>query len=64
MVAHELVTNASKYGAFSDHGGSVTVQWQQENGRLRLVWQERGGPPVNETKVKGFGFDLLHGPRS
>jgi two-component sensor histidine kinase len=49
MVLHELATNAAKYGALSNKDGCVLVCWrQQQNGqgenKLRIEWQERGGP--------------------
>ena len=50
LALHELATNASKYGALSVPGGSVTVQWNIEPGsgapRFRMSWRERGGPSV------------------
>ncbi len=45
LVAHELATNAAKYGGLSDHHGNVSVSWRfQENGDLNLSWREAGGP--------------------
>ena len=60
MVLHELATNAVKYGALSNASGSVSVAWQREDGnRLRLTWQETGGPPVAPPSHKGFGSTLI-----
>lgn len=59
MGIHELATNASKYGALSSADGRVTVSWSQEEGVLRLVWTESGGPPVNPPARRGFGARLL-----
>ena len=65
LILHELGTNAAKYGALSQHAGRVRVSWQVEGGganpgrRLRLVWQEQGGPPVVPPKDKGFGTRLI-----
>ena len=60
MVLHELATNAVKYGALSDATGSVCVAWQREDShRLRLTWQETGGPPVVPPTHKGFGSMLI-----
>src|SRR6185369_15715205 len=53
MVLHELVTNASKYGALSVPEGRVSVDWEcRQNGAaatdlLAIMWHETGGPPVS-----------------
>jgi PAS domain S-box-containing protein len=63
MALHELATNAVRYGALSVPGGRVLVTWEviqvEQEHRLRLEWQERDGPPVEEPKRKGFGSALL-----
>jgi PAS domain S-box-containing protein len=61
MMIHELATNAAKYGALSDPGGRVTLGWRPRDGRLRLEWRERGGPPVQEPASggRGFGTELI-----
>ncbi|PWE31719.1 chemotaxis protein CheR [Pararhodobacter marinus] len=61
MAVHELATNAMKYGALSAEGGTVTVSWSVDAGRLRIRWRETGGPPVTPPEDKGFGSELLHG---
>lgn len=38
LIAHELTTNATKYGALSVEGGTVTVRWNVEGDRLQLNW--------------------------
>jgi len=62
MVVGELATNAAKFGALSA-GGSVAVQWSvfstPGGPRLRLVWCERGGPPVKAPAQEGFGTRLV-----
>jgi two-component system, chemotaxis family, CheB/CheR fusion protein len=61
MAIHELATNAVKYGALSNGGGSINVVWErqfQPNG-AKLVWQESGGPEVSPPKQKGFGSHLI-----
>jgi two-component sensor histidine kinase len=64
MAIHELTTNAAKYGALSVPGGRVFVSWEAEPAedgtRLKLVWEERGGPAVSLPKRQGFGSRLLH----
>jgi PAS domain S-box-containing protein len=63
LVLHELATNAVKYGALSNADGTVTVSWRLlENSaprRVRLQWQEAGGPPVVEPAETGFGSRLI-----
>jgi two-component sensor histidine kinase len=64
MAIHELSTNAAKYGALSAKGGQVIVSWDaqpaDEGIRLKLLWEERGGPPVSPPTRQGFGSRLLH----
>ena len=48
LVLHELATNAAKYGSLSVSGGCVGIIWTASNGTLRLLWRERGGPPLKE----------------
>ena len=59
MALHELATNAVKYGALSNGGGRVSIAWERQANRLRLVWQESGGPKVCPPKQKGFGSQLI-----
>ena len=64
MVFHELATNAAKHGALSnDAAGQIDIAWQIEptpqGDRMRLRWQESGGPPVTRPRRKGFGSRLI-----
>ncbi len=63
IAFHELATNAVKYGAFSNEVGSVSISWTIERSadgdRLRLFWQERGGPQVQPPTRKGFGSRVI-----
>ena len=63
LVLHELATNAAKYGAWSVPEGRVQLSWQVDDadeGRpLRLLWQERGGPPVTTPPGTSFGTELI-----
>jgi two-component sensor histidine kinase len=66
MVFHELATNAAKYGALSNGAaGKTDIAWQVEptpqGDRMRLRWQESGGPPVRPPSQKGFGSGLIEG---
>lgn len=63
LAAHELATNAVKYGAWSNAAGVVTVRWtahRLDKGlRLSLEWVERGGPTVSPPTRRGFGSRLI-----
>ena len=60
LAAHELGTNAAKYGALSSPGGRVSVEWALEGDNHVLVrWRERGGPEVSAPTHRGFGARLL-----
>ena len=63
LMLHELATNAVKYGALSQPGGQIALDWSlvpdNDGERLHLCWTERGGPPVEEPKRKGFGSRLI-----
>src|SRR5512139_493889 len=53
LALHELVTNSAKYGALSTLSGRLSVSWENDDGQLRLVWREEGGPPVQEPVSRG-----------
>ncbi|HET6633173.1 MAG TPA: PAS domain S-box protein [Rhodanobacteraceae bacterium] len=60
MALHELASNAAKYGALSvGSHGRVELSWATADGRLRLRWEERDGPPVVPPTRKGFGSRLI-----
>lgn len=60
LAIHELATNAAKYGALSQSGGSVHISWAKLSDELaRLEWRESGGPTVSEERVCGFGTNLI-----
>jgi two-component sensor histidine kinase/integral membrane sensor domain MASE1 len=63
LALHELATNAAKYGALSERTGKIRVGWtiarEGENTRLKLKWQESGGPQVAQPTRYGFGTALL-----
>jgi PAS domain S-box-containing protein len=61
LVLHELATNAAKYGALSSSDGQIHVSWQveDENSRLRIKWEESGGPPVTQPATTGYGTQLI-----
>jgi two-component sensor histidine kinase len=58
---HELAANAAKYGALTSGSGRIKVECSTEDGELRLVWQEDGGPPLDQCpQSEGFGTLLSH----
>jgi PAS domain S-box-containing protein len=61
MAFHELATNASKYGALSNNDGKIIISWKRDGGQLSLLWEERGGPPVEAPTSKGFGSVVFDG---
>ena len=64
MALHELLTNASKYGALSSIAGKVHISWKitkENDPTLRFRWRESGGPRVVAPSRQGFGTTLLNG---
>jgi two-component sensor histidine kinase len=61
LALHELATNAQKYGSLSEPDGTVSIRWQfcEEASKLRLTWQEKGGPPVRPPERSGFGRAMI-----
>ena len=61
LALHELATNAQKYGSLSEPQGQVSIKWQfcEEASKLRLVWQEWGGPMVRPPQRSGFGRAMI-----
>lgn len=63
MVAHELATNAAKFGALSTGTGRILANWKLDTARsgktLNLAWRELGGPTVTPPARRGFGSRLI-----
>jgi PAS domain S-box-containing protein len=63
MCLHELATNAAKYGALSNGSGQVHIGWELLgkglDRKVKLTWQETGGPPVSVPRRRGFGSLLI-----
>lgn len=63
LAAHELATNATKYGAWSAPDGIIRITWSlspvQDGQALVIEWRERGGPPVSPPTRTGFGSRLI-----
>lgn len=63
MVLHELITNATKYGALSHVDGRIAVSWSwsttNQPGTLRLTWKETGLGGVVLPMKSGFGLKMI-----
>ena len=60
LVIHEMVTNAAKYGALTDHSGKISIDLRiQDDGALQVAWREIGGPPVQAPSRRGFGTTII-----
>jgi len=60
LALHELATNAQKYGALSSDRGRVHIHWQFcDAAKLKLTWEEQGGPPVSAPERSGFGRAMI-----
>lgn len=59
LALHELATNATKYGALSIAGGTVSISWnvvrEPTPARFHMIWSESRGPIVTKPGHKGFG---------
>ncbi len=61
LALHELTANAEKYGSLSNPKGEIRIQWNfcEDAGKLKLVWQETGGPEVSPPERSGFGRAMI-----
>jgi two-component sensor histidine kinase len=63
-VAHELASNASKYGSLSVLAGRVDLRWTIDRTEpttiLVLDWHESGGPKPKRPVRPGFGLRLIN----
>ena len=62
LMLHELAANATKYGAWSNDDGWVTVDWgmDQAGDALVIAWSERGGPPIDQEAIQaGTGTAIM-----
>lgn len=60
LIAHELATNAVKYGALAYPEGRVRISWLRAGENLEFSWVETGGsaPPLIPASG-GFGTKLI-----
>lgn len=59
MAAHELATNAVKYGAFAREGGKLRVTWRREGNSIAFNWRESGVRLGTAVHRRGFGTTVL-----
>jgi two-component sensor histidine kinase len=59
LIAHELATNAAKYGALSVEEGCVRIGWHREAQEIAIDWKESGGPVVAAPERRSFGTNLI-----
>ncbi len=60
LAAHELATNAAKYGAFSVSEGSLSVKWNRTaSGEIVVQWIETGMQDMEEPNSSGFGSRVI-----
>jgi PAS domain S-box-containing protein len=56
LIIHEFATNAAKYGALSVPDGRIEIRCFEEGNGFVLLWNERGGPPLDSPPgEEGFG---------
>jgi two-component sensor histidine kinase len=61
LVVHELATNSLKYGALSNAVGILEVSCTVDDSNVVIIWTEKGGPPVQNTRGEpGFGSKLVN----
>lgn len=59
LLLHEFATNSVKYGALSDHAGSINVSWNAGE-TLAMTWTETGGGVAEPSgDQQGFGSFLI-----
>ncbi len=59
MAAHEMATNAVKYGAFSVESGQLDIRWTIGEEMLELLWRETGASVEKRSRRRGFGTTVL-----
>jgi two-component sensor histidine kinase len=59
MAAHELATNAVKYGAFAGDVGTLSVRWRIVDDRLDFIWRETVPALRPGSERNGFGTTVL-----
>jgi two-component sensor histidine kinase len=60
LIVHELATNSMKYGALSNADGTLDVECSTDDGEVKIIWSESGGPLTHKPSGRsGFGTKLV-----
>ena len=62
MILHELVSNATKYGALSTADGKIAIEWSVSAASPRTIgleWRETGLSGLQTPTRRGFGAKLI-----
>ncbi len=60
MAVHELIANATAYGALSVPGGEVVISWDHpRDGSYYFVWKESGLTGLTVPEATGFGSQMI-----
>lgn len=59
MAAHELATNAAKYGAFASGDGRLRLRWAVEGPWVAINWREQVSTLPVASDRRGFGTTVL-----
>ncbi|MFC2950477.1 PAS domain S-box protein [Marinicaulis aureus] len=62
LIAHELASNAAKYGCLRDAGGKLTIDWRENDEEFVFQWREENNTPMTESgdEAEGFGKNIIH----
>ena len=59
MAAHELATNAAKYGAFAGESGRLSLTWSVVGDRVSVLWREKLPALPTRPERRGFGTTVI-----
>jgi two-component sensor histidine kinase len=59
LIVHELLTNASKYGALASPAGRLSLRCDRTVEGATMTWVERTPTPVIDIGRRGFGTTLI-----
>ena len=59
MALHELATNATRHGAFTEPDGRLELHWKTSDDTLNICWREHLGRELVLGEGTGFGTVVL-----
>jgi two-component sensor histidine kinase len=59
MALHEMATNATRYGAFADPAGTLSLTWGLNGDKLHMRWRETLSTSLVDSTRSGFGNIVL-----